>query len=223
MLRQCVPQLLNPGPLVGLGGDQRGHQAPIVSISIINRYSRWSWRAAGWSALLTTNTSATSRMPALRSCTESPLPRLEHQDRRIGQLGDLDFGLADTNGLHDDELVAEGVEQGDRIAGRAGEAAEMSRLAIDRMKTPGSVKCSESRMRSPRIAPCENGELGSTETTPTRSPFARALRTKAERSPSISHPGRPGEADGPGSTGARAQRGHEPGSQAGLGQRYSAG
>jgi hypothetical protein len=39
------------------------------------------------------------------------------------------------------------------------------RLAMERMKTPGSRKWSESRMRSPRSAPWVKGEEGSIERT----------------------------------------------------------
>jgi hypothetical protein len=41
------------------------------------------------------------------------------------------------------------------------------RVAIDRMKTPGSVEWRIMRIRSPRMAPPENGRRGSTATTPT--------------------------------------------------------
>ena len=49
------------------------------------------------------------------------------------------------------------------------------RVAIERMKTPGSVACSCIRTRSPSSAPPENGEDGSTASTPTRLP-GRAQR-----------------------------------------------
>jgi hypothetical protein len=40
-------------------------------------------------------------------------------------------------------------------------------LAIERMKTPGSRKCSVRRMRSPSSAPCVNGDDGSIDSTAT--------------------------------------------------------
>ena len=51
------------------------------------------------------------------------------------------------------------------------------RVAIDRMKTPGSVAWSCIRTRSPSSAPPENGADGSTASTPTRCPRPRSART----------------------------------------------
>ena len=54
------------------------------------------------------------------------------------------------------------------------------RVAIERMKTPGSRKCSESRIRSPSTAPWVNGLDGSIESTPiSRS----ALRSSVQIAP----------------------------------------
>ena len=47
------------------------------------------------------------------------------------------------------------------------------RVAIDRIKTPGSSATSSMRIRSPRSAPPVNGDVGSTATMPTRSPALR--------------------------------------------------
>src|SRR6266571_3976250 len=52
------------------------------------------------------------------------------------------------------------------------------RVAIDRMKTPGSTPVSAIRMRSPSTAPPEYGDVGSTATTPTFLSFARNVRTR---------------------------------------------
>ena len=46
--------------------------------------------------------------------------------RRVGELGDLDFRLADADRLDDHEILAEGVHEGDRVAGRPGQPAEMA-------------------------------------------------------------------------------------------------
>jgi len=64
-------------------------------------------------------------------------------------------------------------------------------VPIERMKTPGSRKCSVRRMRSPRSAPCVNGLEGSTETTPTVLSCARIWRTSAAIRLDLPTPGGP--------------------------------
>src|SRR2546422_2884851 len=51
------------------------------------------------------------------------------------------------------------------------------RVAIDRMKTPGSTPVSAMRIRSPSTAPPVYGDVGSTATTPTFRSRLRYLRT----------------------------------------------
>ena len=53
------------------------------------------------------------------------------------------------------------------------------RVAIERMKTPGSSATDSMRMRSPSSAPPVNGDVGSTATMPTVSPAARYARARA--------------------------------------------
>ena len=65
------------------------------------------------------------------------------------------------------------------------------RVPIERMKTPGSRKCSESRIRSPRMAPWVNGLVGSTEITPAVRPSERTLPTSAETRVDFPTPGAP--------------------------------
>ena len=64
-------------------------------------------------------------------------------------------------------------------------------MPIERMKTPGSRKCSDRRMRSPRSAPCVNGLDGSTEITPTVCSAARIRRTSAAIRLDLPTPGGP--------------------------------
>src|SRR3990170_4832344 len=52
------------------------------------------------------------------------------------------------------------------------------RVAMDRMKTPGSTPVSAIRIRSSRTAPPVYGDVGSTATTPTFLPRARYARTR---------------------------------------------
>src|SRR6266571_831771 len=65
------------------------------------------------------------------------------------------------------------------------------RVAIDRMKTPGSTPVSAIRMRSPSTAPPEYGDVGSTATTPTFLSFARNVRTRRLISELFPAPGGP--------------------------------
>ena len=55
------------------------------------------------------------------------------------------------------------------------------RLAIERMKTPGSRKCSVSRMRSPSSAPWVNGDDGSIDSTATWRSCLRGAASSARR------------------------------------------
>ena len=65
------------------------------------------------------------------------------------------------------------------------------RVPIERMKTPGSRKWSESLIRSPSSAPCVNGLEGSTEMTPTVVSRSRTWRTSALISDDLPTPGGP--------------------------------
>jgi hypothetical protein len=65
------------------------------------------------------------------------------------------------------------------------------RVAIERMNTPGSRKCSASRIRSPSSAPPRNGELGSIESTPIVRPCARLCLISAPISVDLPAPGGP--------------------------------
>ena len=65
------------------------------------------------------------------------------------------------------------------------------RLAIERMKTPGSRKWSTSRMRSPSSAPCVNGEDGSIDRTATVRSAARRFFTSWPMSVDLPAPGAP--------------------------------
>src|SRR6266540_1303976 len=65
------------------------------------------------------------------------------------------------------------------------------RVAMDRMKTPGSTPVSAMRMRSPSTAPPEYGDVGSTATTPTFLSFARNVRTRRLISELFPAPGGP--------------------------------
>ncbi len=63
------------------------------------------------SALLTTKMSAISMMPALSAWTSSPAPGTIVDDRHVGRAHDVDFVLADADGLDQDDVLAGRVEQ----------------------------------------------------------------------------------------------------------------
>ena len=65
------------------------------------------------------------------------------------------------------------------------------RVAIERMNTPGSRKCSDSRIRSPSSAPPRNGELGSIDSTATVRSRSRWRRISAPISVDLPAPGGP--------------------------------
>jgi hypothetical protein len=65
------------------------------------------------------------------------------------------------------------------------------RLAIERMKTPGSRKWSVSRMRSPSSAPCVNGDDGSIDSTATSRCASRRSLVSAPISVDLPAPGAP--------------------------------
>ena len=71
------------------------------------------------------------------------------------------------------------VEHAQRLRDATARPPRCPRVAIDRMKTPGSVACSCIRTRSPSSAPPENGDDGSTASTATRVPAARSALTSA--------------------------------------------
>ena len=55
----------------------------------------------------------------------------ERDDRQIGGADDVDFVLADADGLDDDDRLAGRVEDDRRVAGRARQAAEMAARAAE--------------------------------------------------------------------------------------------
>ena len=100
------------------------------------------------------------------------------------------------------------------ISSAACSAASLSppsapRLAIERMKTPGSRKCSVRRMRSPSSAPCVNGDDGSIDSTADLALGGAAqLRQRADQR-RLADAGRAGEADDRRLPGVRVDLAHE--------------
>ena len=149
-------------------GTCQGRASPRWSIW---RRSRATTSAPSRSALLTTNTSATSRMPALATCTASPNPGRG----RPGwcRPGRLDLGLADPDGLDQDDVAAGGVQHPHRLRGRPGQAAQVAlgghRADVDALVEGVALHPHPVAEQAPPV----NGEDGSTASTPTVSPWAR--------------------------------------------------
>ena len=157
--------------VVTMGGFQSS-SARSASAIMLRRSRTVSW-ACGRSALLTTNTSAISRMPALAACTASPIPGTTSTATESA------IEVTSTSTWPTPTVSIRTMSK--RAASRAritcGVAAasppRWPRLAIDRMNTSGSVACSCIRTRSPSSAPPVNGDVGSTASTPTRRPRPR--------------------------------------------------
>ena len=129
--------------------------------------------AAGLSILFTAITSGISMIPAFSAWIESPEPGMSTSSTVSAiPITSTSLWPVPTVSTKTTSLPA---------ASRSSTACSVAsarpprwpRVPIERMKIPGSRKCSASRMRSPSKAPCENGLDGSTETTPTDSPCAR--------------------------------------------------
>ena len=107
--RSAGQQLVDPGA-------GRGHRraAPAASsppaarsaIATIVRRSRTTAWAPSRSALLTTNRSPTSRMPAFAAWMPSPIPGATRTSVTSASTGDLHLGLADTDRLHHDGVAS---------------------------------------------------------------------------------------------------------------------
>ena len=173
------------------------------------RSSRTVASAPSRSALLTTNTSPISRMPAFAAWMPSPMPGREQHDGGVGQRR----RPRPRSGRRRPSRRARRRSRRRRApAAPAASAQERPprwpREAIDRMKTPGSVACSCIRTRSPSSAPPENGDDGSTASTPTRQPAGAVVRDQRRGGRRLADARRAGEADDVRATGvaARARR-----------------
>ena len=130
--------------------------------------------APGRSAFETASTSGISISPALIAWTPSPLP---------GMSASTTVSASDwtSTSFWPDPTVSTSTTS-KPAASRTRTASAVAsasppwwpRLAIERMKTPGSRKWSARRMRSPSTAPRVNGLVGSTLTTATDLPARRS-------------------------------------------------
>ena len=127
-------------------------------------------------------------MPALSTCTESPLPGCSATSV-VSAISAISISDCPTPTVSTMMTSLPNASMSDTASAVAPETPpKCPRLAIERMNTSGSTKCSVSRMRSPSSAPCENGELGSTEMTPTVLPEPANERDERRATASICRP-----------------------------------
>ncbi len=159
--------------------------------AIMLRSSRTVESAPSRSALLTTNTSPISRMPALAAWMLSPMP---------GARSTSVVSAAAATSISDWPTPTVSISTTSQPAASRTRSAwgvvadsppRWPREAIDRMKTPSSVACCCMRMRSPSSAPPEKGDDGSTASTPTRCPRARIAAMRAAVVVDLPTPGEP--------------------------------
>ncbi len=129
------------------------------------RISRTIVSVSGWSALLTTMMSGISITPAFSAWIESPEPGISTSTTESAwSITSTSAWPTPTVSRNTSSLPAASISSAVCSAASASPPSA-PRVAIERMKTPGSRKCSDSRIRSPSSAPPRNGEDGSIDST----------------------------------------------------------
>ena len=173
------------------------------------RMSRTVASAPSRSALLTTNRSPISRMPALAAWMPSPIPGASSTIVVSAESGDLDLGLPDADGLDEDDVAAGRVEDPQRLRGGPGQAAEVAagghRADVDARGRGRGPACGPGRRAARRRRTASDG---STASTPTRLPALAEGADQGVRGGRLADPGRAGEADDVGGAAVRRQGGH---------------
>ena len=155
------------------------------------RISRTIVSVSGWSDLLTTMMSGISITPALSAWIESPEPGISTSTiESAWSITSTSAWPTPTVSRNTSSLPEASISSAACSAASASPPSA-PRVAIERMKTPGSRKCSESRMRSPSRAPPRNGELGSIDSTATSRSCARWSLISAPISVDLPAPGGP--------------------------------
>ena len=106
-LSSAASRSSTPSPVMATVAAIGGFHSPLARLTMARRSRSVAW-VSGRSALFTTRTSATSRRPAFAAWMESPMPGDHQHDRGVGRRRDLHLGLADPDGLDQDDLVAGG-------------------------------------------------------------------------------------------------------------------
>ena len=123
----------------------------------------------GRSALLMRMRSADLDDPGLEGLDDVARSGLQDEDDEVGAGQDVELGLADADGLDEDAVHAEGVEDVGRVGGRRRQAAVAvagGQRADEDARSSPMRSCI--RTRSPRKAPPVKGLEGSTAMIPTR-------------------------------------------------------
>ena len=155
------------------------------------RISRTIVSVSGWSDLLTTMMSGISMTPALSAWIESPEPGISTSTTvSAWSITSTSAWPTPTVSRKTSSLPAASISSAVWSAASA-RPPSAPRVAIERMKTPGSRKCSVRRMRSPSSAPPRNGEDGSIESTATWRSAARRSFTSEPISVDLPAPGGP--------------------------------
>ena len=155
------------------------------------RISRTIVSVSGWSALLITITSGISITPAFSAWIESPEPGIS-TSTIVSAWSMMSISACPTPTVSTNTSSRPAASSSSAACSAASESPPSApRLAIERMNTPWSRKCSESRIRSPSSAPWVNGEEGSTDSTPTVLPASRLAFVSAPISVDLPTPGGP--------------------------------
>src|SRR5438132_1638284 len=129
------------------------------------------------SALFTTYTSPISRIPAFIVWTASPVIGISTTTVVCARVA-ISTSLCPAPTVSTNTMSMPSASR-TRTASKVARASPPAwpRVAIDRMKTPGSTPVSAIRIRSPSTAPPVYGDVGSTATTPTFRSRLRYFRT----------------------------------------------
>ena len=129
--------------------------------------------------------------PGLEELQDVAGAGLDDDGDGVGHLGDLGLGLADADGLDDDDVEGGGQRLGGR-ARRGRQAAEpLARRRRADEDAVGRRGRTSIRARSPSSEPPERLDDGSTASTATLRPRARHARTSADSSVDLPAPGGP--------------------------------
>ena len=155
------------------------------------RISRTIVSVSGWSALLITITSGISITPAFSAWIESPEPGIS-TSTIVSAWSMMSISAWPTPTVSTNTSSRPAASSSSAACSAASDRPPSApRLAIERMNTPWSRKCSVRRMRSPSSAPCVNGEDGSIDSTPTLRPASRRDFVSAPISVDLPTPGGP--------------------------------
>ena len=146
---------------------------------------------SGWSDLFTTITSGISMTPALSAWIESPDPGIS-TSTTVSAWSMMSTSAWPTPTVsRNTSSLPEASISSAAWSVASDRPPSDPRVAIERMNTPESRKCSVSRIRSPSRAPRVNGDDGSMDSTATWRSAARACAVSAPINVDLPTPGGP--------------------------------